>query len=306
MSSLDLTVVILTLDEEQHIARCIDSIGGIAQRIVVLDSGSTDKTQQIASNLGAEVYVHTFINQALQLNWALDHAAIRTTWVMRIDADEIATPELTAELVRLLPTIPSPITGLTVNRRVHFMGSWIRHGGLYPNRILRIWRNGAGRSEERWMDEHIVVKGKVASLHGDIADINLSHITWWIAKHNNYATREAIALMLAEVEATARPDLAYSLSLSSHIKRILKEKIYSRLPLGLRPAVYFLYRYFLRLGFLDGWAGFTLHFLQGFWYRFLVDVKIYELRQLIAHRGETLQDVVRAEYGFNLRSREDK
>lgn len=305
MPFLDLTVVILTLNEEQHIARCIGSISGIVERIVVLDSGSTDQTQQIASDLGAEIYVHSFVNHALQLNWALDHAGISTTWVMRIDADEIATPELRAEIIRRLPSIAPSIAGLTVNRQVHFMGRWIRHGDLYPNRILRIWRNGAGRSEERWMDEHIVVMGEVAGLHGDIADMNLNRVTWWVNKHNSYASREAVAILLAEVEETARPDSSFTLARSSRIKRFIKKNIYARMPLGLRAATYFFYRYFLRLGFLDGWAGFTLHFLHGFWYRFLVDLKVYELKQLMANSGGTLQEVVRAEYGFDIRSGED-
>jgi glycosyltransferase involved in cell wall biosynthesis len=302
----DITVLILTLNEERHIIRCLESVRGLARRVVVVDSGSTDQTQSIAKNMGAEVYVHGFVNYATQMNWGIDNSDIKTAWIMRLDADEVVTPKLRAYLQKHLSALSEEVAGITINRQVHFMGKWIKHGGMYPIRMLRIWRLGQGRCESRWMDEHITVRGAITHINADIADINLNRITWWTSKHNAYASREAIDILLSNSQARSHDESRYTISLNARLKRFIKYHIYARMPIGLRAAAYFFYRYFLLLGFLDGWPGFALHFLQGFWYRFLVDVKVYELRQLMANSGGTLEEVVRAEYGFDLRSGEDK
>lgn len=297
----DLTVVVLTFNEERHIARCLESVRDLAQRVVVVDSESTDRTCDIAAKMGADVLSNPFINQAVQLNWALDHANIQTPWVMRLDADELVTPELATNLRQKLLSMPTSVGGITINRQIHFMGKWIKHGGIYPIRTLRIWRNGLGRCENRWMDEHIVVQGAIAHVDADIADINLNNITWWISKHNHYASREAIELLMSEVQASrVLGDQDRVMSRQARIKRWAKHSVYARLPLGLRALAYFFYRYLFRLGFLDGWPGIAFHSLQGLWYRFLVDVKVNELRDLIAERHQTLAEVVRAEYGYDI------
>ena len=290
-----LTVIILAHNEARHIARAIASVAGVAQRIVVVDSGSDDGTRDIATAHGADVLQNPWINYATQFNWAIDHAAAATDWIMRLDADEIVTPELAATLAGL---DAQTATGLTVNRQIHFLGRWIRWGGIYPVRVLRVWRTGRGRCEDRWMDEHILVDGAVAHVDGDIADINLNSVTWWTQKHNGYATREAIDELLREtrVDSAATGDIGRQ----AGVKRWVKRNVYAHLPLGGRAFAYFIYRYFILLGFLDGWQGLAFHGLQGGWYRFLVDVKVYEIRQNMRSRGASLADVVAADYGHRI------
>jgi glycosyltransferase involved in cell wall biosynthesis len=297
--SADLTVIILTFNEEKHLARCVESLRGVAKRVVVVDCFSTDRTVTIAQSHGAEVVQHAWVNHSVQVNWALDNVPIDTHWTMRLDADEVVTPELAAALNRELPRYPHTAMGLTVNRQIHFLGRWIRHGAIYPLRMLRVWRTGHGRCENRWMDEHMVVQGEIAHVDADIADINLNNVTWWTAKHNQYASREAVDLLMHRDRMETEADAA-KLSFQAGMKRWVKQKVYARLPLGLRALLYFLYRYLLRLGFLDGWQGLTFHFLQGFWYRFLVDVKVYELETLMKSEKRTLAEVVRREFGYEI------
>jgi hypothetical protein len=236
----------------------------------------------------------------LQLNWALDSTGIRSEWIMRLDADEIVTRELADELDRTLRSVSDTVGGMTVNRRIHFMGRWIRHGDVYPTRTLRVWRNGRRCCENRWMDEHIVVDGDIVHVNVDIADINLNNITSWVTKHNLYASREAIDLLLMEEAIAHRETTGHAMSEQASTKRWIKQNTYARLPLGLRALAYFTYRYVIRLGFLDGWPGLVFHSFQGLWYRFLVDVKVYELRRLMSERRDTLARVVRAEYGYDI------
>ena len=289
-----LTVLILTRDEARHIVRAIDSVRGIAARIVVVDSGSTDGTRELAAAAGAEVFEHAFIYHAAQVNWALANTGIATPWTLRLDADEIVLPELAAALPGFIGTTTA--AGVTVNRRIHFLGRWLRRGSLYPVRTLRLWRTGRGRCEDRWMDEHMLVDGPVAHLDADIADINLNNVGWWTDKHNRYATKLAID------ELQARPDSAAdgAIGAQARTRRWLKHSVYGRLPLGGRAVALFAYRYVFRLGFLDGWQGLVFHGLNSLWYRFLVDVKIREIRDLMTARGEDLKAVVEAEYGHRL------
>lgn len=296
----DLTVLILTLNEERHIARCLSSIKGLAGRVVVIDSHSTDRTCEIADRFGAEVLKNPFVSHSYQLNWALDNASIATGWVMKLDADEVVTADLVVNLKKALSAASKDIAGFTLNLRRCFLGKWLRHGGLYPVRLLRVWRTGKGRSESRWMDEHIKADGRVVHLDADFVDDNLNNITWWTNKHNNYATREAIEMLMIKTRGTAESDTSGTIGRNAKVKRWIKKRLYSRLPLGLRALLYFLYRYFLRLGFLDGWQGFVFHFLQGFWYRFLVDVKVYELETLMQKEGLSLKQAVRREFGYEI------
>lgn len=293
-----LTVIILTRDEALHIARCIASVRGLAARVVVVDSGSTDATCALAADAGAEVLHHSWRNYADQFNWALENTAVTTPWTMRLDADEVVTPDLATKLAAKLIELgdASPVAGITVNRSMHFLGRKIRWGGMYPSQMLRVWRNGHGELEKRWMDEHVLVTGPIVHVDGELADINLGSIGIWTAKHNSYATREAIDHLMG---SEARPGPAL-LSDQARRTRWMKDNIYAHLPLGLRPLLYFLYRYILRLGFLDGWQGLAFHGLQGLWYRFLVDVKISEIQGLMKARNQDLATVIESEYGHKL------
>ena len=268
-----LSVVILTLNEEANLPVALASLRGLQAEICVVDSGSADRTVAIARGAGCHVVEHPWETYATQMNWALDHLPIVTPWVMRLDADERLTPELAQELSTKLLELPDDVTGLLVKRRVYFWGRWIRHGGYYPTWLLRIWRHGRAHCEQRWMDEHMVVDGgRTLRLHRDIIDENHKGLTFWTDKHNRYADREVNDLLALR----ARTRTAGTLDDQPGSRRWLKENLYGRAPLFWRAFGYWFYRYVLRLGFLDGRPGLVFHFLQGFWYRFLVDAKLVE------------------------------
>ncbi|MEF2554106.1 glycosyltransferase family 2 protein [Aurantimonas sp. A2-1-M11] len=295
-----LTVVILTMNETKHIGRALRSVAPFADRCIVVDSGSTDDTVAQAQALGAEVFTHPFVNQARQFNWALDRLPADTGWVFRLDADEVVSEALGTEIAKRLPDLPDDVAGLTVPRRISFLGRPIRHGGLFPVHILRLFRLGRGRSEDRWMDEHIAVAGQVVALQSELLDDNLNPLGWWIDKHNRYASREAVELLNLDYGFTPHEkpaDLRGGQQAS--VKRWLKERAYARLPGGLRALAYFLYRYVLRLGFLDGREGAAFHFLQGLWYRYLVDAKLYEVRLHMRRTGVDAVTAIREVLGID-------
>lgn len=276
----DLAVVIPTLNESAHISRALQAAAEVADKIFVIDSFSTDGTVILAQRLGANVVQHAFVNYALQFQWALDNLPIESEWVMRLDADETLTPELADEIRALLPQLPPDVTGVNLKRRHVFFDRWIKHGGRYPLTLLRIWRKGAARIEQRWMDEHMVLlHGRAVTFGHDFSDHNLNDLSFFTDKHNKYATREAIDVLMRRYELVGGADEALtsdSASREAATKRWIKERVYNRLPFWLGPLGYFLYRYFVQLGFLDGREGLIYHFLQGFWYRFLVGAKVLE------------------------------
>lgn len=279
-----LTTIILTHNEERHIERAIRSVEPFCREVVVVDSGSADRTVEIAKSLGAVVLCNTWVNYAAQFQWALDHAPITSDWVMRLDADEVIEPDLAARIASNLPNLPADVAGVNLKRKHIFMGRFIRHGGRYPLVLLRIWRRGQGRIEQRLMDEHMVVSGgRTVTFEGGFADVNLYDLTFFTDKHNRYATREAVDVLNQRYGLFPMDEAlsAKSASLQASFKRRVKERIYNRLPFWMAPLLYFLYRYFLQLGFLDGREGLIYHFLQGFWYRFLVGAKVVELDRAI-------------------------
>lgn len=280
-----LAVVILTYNEERHIARAIASAVPIAHEIFVIDSYSGDTTVALARSLGATVLQNRFVNQAKQFQWAMDNAPISAEWILRLDADEVIESDLADEIRVKLPALPADVVGINLKRKHIFMGRWIRHGGRYPLTMLRLFRQGHGRIEDRWMDEHIVVRGgRTATFEGGFADHNLNDLTFLIDKHNKYATREAVEVLNGRYGLFPRDDVlsAEGSSRQSATRRFVKERIYNRLPLWAGPLGYFLLRYIVQLGFLDGRPGLIYHVLQGFWYRFLVGAKVYELDEALA------------------------
>lgn len=303
MALNNLTVVILTHNEEIHIERCIRSLLPIASKIFIVDSFSTDRTVEIAQSLGAVVEQRKWKNYADQFQWGLDNCGAESEWVMRMDADEYLEPGLQQELVRILPNIGAAIGGIYIRRKVFFYGKWIRHGGFYPHTLMRIWRNGKGRIEQRWMDEHIVLppEAKTIMVKEHLVDDNLKGITFWINKHNSYASREMVDLLNNKYALLEKDESLKTVDdPQAKWKRLMKDKVYSRLPVGLRAAVYFFYRYFFRLGFLDGSKGFLWHFMQGFWYRLLVDIKIMEMEERCGGDVEKMKLVLREEHGIKL------
>ena len=300
---LDLTVVILTYNEEIHLMRCLESVKQLADRIVIVDSFSNDQTVNIARSQGVEVYQHSFINHADQFQWGLDNCDLNSYWIMRMDADEYLEPVLQQELVQILPSVHDNIDGVYLKRKVFFYGKWIRYGGFYPHILLRIWRNGKGKIEQRWMDEHIVLNpgSKTIIANENMVDDNLKGITFWINKHNAYASREAVEMLNNKYPLFNKDTSILEFAdPQARRKRLIKERVYSRMPLGFRALIYFIYRYFIRLGFLDGVKGFAWHFLQGFWYRLLVDIKIMELEERSGGDVEKLKILLKNDFGIIL------
>jgi glycosyltransferase involved in cell wall biosynthesis len=264
-----IAAIILTKDEERDLPACLESIRDIATEVYVIDSGSTDATVEIALKAGATVLQHPFENYAKQFNWALDNIPMKAEWVLRIDADERFSHGLTRELTRVMPGLPLAVTGLSVSRRIRFWGREIRFGDMYPVWLLRLWRNGIGRCEDLWMDEYIELsEGHTLRIRGDLLHDIPKSVTEWTAKHNWYATRECTDILSISA--------GHSVEVDRGFRRRLKHSVYLRLPLFYRAFAYWLYRYIIKLGFLDGKIGLIYHFLHGFWYRFLVDAKIYE------------------------------
>jgi glycosyltransferase involved in cell wall biosynthesis len=278
ISALDLSVIVLTFNEECNISKCLDSLIGWTKAIYIVDSFSTDKTLEIARVYTDKIWQHAFENYSKQFNWALEQLPIHTEWIMRLDADETVTPDLKEELIVKLHSIHSAVTGLYVKRRVYFLNRWIRHGGMYPRWHLKIWRKGKGYCERTWMDEHIkLIAGRTHHLNNDIIDNNAKDLNWWTEKHNAYATREALNLLALMNKGAGRDEICEKAhGTQEQRKRWYKKNVYCRLPLLIRPLLYFIYRYLIRFGFLDGKEGMIFHFLQGYWYRFLADAKIYE------------------------------
>lgn len=269
----DITAIILTKNEEVNIVDCIRSISGIVKRIVVVDSYSKDKTVELARREGAEVYQHSFENYAKQYKYAIKKAIVRTVWTLRIDADERLTEESAAELNRLCKAnMSSNVSGIVLRFKKNFLGKNLYHGGVYPWRKMNCYKTKAGNIEDRFMDEHIVLSfGKIIEMKSDSLHYDFKTLEYFISKHNWYSSRET-------VDYFERVEKKNNLK-TVDLKTYLKMNVYYKLPLGLRAHIYYLYRYYLRFGFLDGKEGKIYAFLQAYWYRYLVDAKIYECQK---------------------------
>ncbi len=270
---IDIGVIILTKNEKLHIGRCLERIAALSPRqVFVVDCFSTDGTQEQVTNTSAslrlcvETIEHGWPgNQAAQFQWALDNLPIETKWILRLDADEYLTDELIAEIEDKLPRLENDVDGVVLKRRhvVGWLGGrWIKRG-MYPTKILRLFRKGYGRSDMKIMDEHIVVQRRVVEFENDFVDHSLISFEEWKEKHRNYAKREAQSYLSGE---------------HSTGEKAAKKDAYYKLPRYLRAVAYFCIRYFLKLGFIDGVAGWRWHFWQGLWYRWIVDREIGRVR----------------------------
>lgn len=295
---LDLTVIILTKDERLHIARCLENVNQIAKTVYVVDCHSTDGTQEIARSLGAKVIEHDWPgNQAEQFNWALDNLQIDTEWILRLDADEYLTNELINELNELVPNLSQNISALVFPLGRAFMGKMLEHGIVNGVSMIRMFRRGKARYENRIMDEHLqITDGIIHTCRNKFIDDNHMPISQFIIKHNSYATREALLLIKSELEVQNISNGRYATEVAA--KRKQKAK-YNKLPILWRAFGYFVYRYFIKLGFLDGKEGFLWDFLQGWWYRTLVDAKIYEIKQKCGNSPDKIKNLLKTEYGVH-------
>jgi glycosyltransferase involved in cell wall biosynthesis len=271
---MSLSVVLLSFNSEATLGATLASARLVSDDIHVVDSGSTDKTLEIAAAAGARIVQHPFENYGRQRNWAIDNLPLKYGWQLHLDADERLTPELAARINALKADFPAGTDGYFIPRLTHFLGHPIRHGGMYPIWHMRLFRNGRGRCEDRKYDQHFRCLGPTAQLNAPMIDDVRMSLTEWTARHNRWADAEADEL-LSPSETGVIPGRFAGNPVER--KRALRGG-YNRAPLFLRALGLFLYRYVLRLGFLDGKPGLIFFVLQTFWFRFLVDAKIYERR----------------------------
>jgi len=283
---LPISVVVPVLNEELNIAECLESVR-FADEVFVVDSGSTDRTAEIAESLGAKVVQFRFRpGGPRKKNWALENLPFRNEWVLLLDADERVTPELEDEIRREFEAGPK-YDGYYLNRKLIFMGRWLRYGGNYPSWNLRLFRHRLGRYEKLETEdlesagdvevhEHVVLRGRAGYLHAPLLHLDYKDLSRWISRHNNYSTWDAkMRLRLlqgGDFSCSIRPRLFGS---PIERKRWLK-RVWVRLPC--RPLLRFIYMYFIRLGFLDGKQGFIYAVLKAV-HEFHINIKMWEMQK---------------------------
>lgn len=270
----DITAIILTRNEEVNIKECIQSINSFVKRIIVVDSFSSDNTVELAKKMGAEVYLHQFETYAKQYKYAIENFDIKTVWTLRIDADERFSSDSAEELKKICnENMTSDVNGIVLRFKKNFLGRYLYHGGVYPWYKMNCYKTRFGSIEDRMMDEHIVLSsGRVVKMKHDCYHFDFKNLEYWIAKHNWYSSRETVDYF-QHVES---PNISVNLDLKTRIKM----NLYYRLPSGFRAWFYYIYRYYIRLGFMDGKEGHIYAFLHAYWYRYLVDSKIYECKKM--------------------------
>jgi glycosyltransferase involved in cell wall biosynthesis len=298
---LDLSVIILTYNEEIHIRRCLENVNQFASKVYVVDCFSKDKTKELAEEMGAKVFLHSWPgNQAEQFNWALDNLPISTQWILRLDADEYLLPELIDEMQKKIPKLSIDISAISLSLARAFCGKILHHGIVNDVKIIRLFRYGNARYENRLMDEHLsVLSGRTIEFKNQFVDDNCMTIGQFINKHNGYAAREAALLLDAEYHLTATPMLVQDYGKVVEKTRRKKAR-YSQMPLFWRAFGYFIYRYFFKLGLLDGKEGFLWDFMQGWWYRTLVDAKVYEIKKHCGNDKEKIRNYLSNNYNISL------
>ena len=286
--------IILTKNESVHLKRILSQISKLMDNILIVDSGSTDKTPEIAKEFKCDFLTNEWKNHATQFNFGIDYLKDKYDWILRVDADEYFNNlDILAQLVnRIKNGHYKKINGISFYRRIYFLGYCIRYGGVFPISVLRLFRSQYGVCEQRWMDEHIVVSGKI--IHNDltIIDDNKMGFEFWLNKHIGYAKREALEMLFIEHGLT-RKNEKFKHSFQTGAKRKIKEKYYSKSPLFFRVILYFFYRYFLRLGFLDGKIGFVYHFFHAFWYRMVVDLFISRVKLLVKIKDVKIKNAIK-------------
>ena len=277
---LPISVIVLTYNEEKNIIPCLESVADDFQNLFIVDSFSTDNTLKIVEKFTDKVFEHEFENYGKQRNWALNNLPIKTRWVLNLNADQRITDILKAELIQLFSCGESDkYDGFLISRKTMFMNKWIKHGCHYPVYDAILFKQGCGVCEESRYDQVFVIKGKSKVLKGDVIDIVTDSLSNFVLRHNKWASQEAIDQVLCEDHVSNKKGVKQNYWGNPMERRRYLKASYMKFPLFLRAFIYYLYRYFIRLGFLDGIEGLIFHFLQGFWFRFLVDAKIYEMNE---------------------------
>jgi glycosyltransferase involved in cell wall biosynthesis len=292
----EFSVIILTYNEAGNIEACLDSLAPVQAPVFVVDSYSTDGTLEILRERQVAHTRHGFENYARQRNWAQENSPYETEWVLHLDAGERLSSEMADWLNREFDSDAAE-NGFLFSRRTVFMGRWIRHGGHYPAYHLRLFRKQHGYCEDKAYDQHFVCPGEVRKVAAgvDLIDQVSRNLAEFTASHNRWALAEARERLLDRGNSgQVRPRLTGN---PIERRRWLKSRLFERLPLFLRAFLYFHYRYFLRLGFMDGRPGLVFHFLQGFWFRFLVDAMILEVHREVRENGGRPDQAIENLYG---------
>jgi glycosyltransferase involved in cell wall biosynthesis len=283
----NLSIIVLTHNEEIHLERLLDNLLKLTSNIYVVDSYSNDGTLSILKAKSINYSQNVFVNHSKQINYAIDSNPFETTWTMRMDADELLSDQLIFELTNKLKTYSnSNINGFYLNRKVVFMNKQLNYGNLNPMWLLRVWRTGEGFCNEKWMDEKIVLKHpNTMQLKELFFDHNLNSLTWWTNKHNLYSNREAIEILKEKYFSGQNTNEKAS---NRDLILFKLKSIYNMFPIFVRPILLFLYSYIFRLGFLDGKQGLIWNVLQVFWYRFLVDCKVFEIERIQNYNSDKI------------------
>jgi len=272
--------IILTFNEEQHLPRLLQSINDLEAPVFILDSGSTDHTIEIGQQFGATFLFNAFENHPKQWDFALKNFPVITPWVICLDADQEVSPELKERLRNFKDEEYQNINGIYFNRKNFFKGRWIKHGGYYPFYLLKMFRFGIGFSDTNEAMDHRfnAPGGSMVWKDGIIKEENLkeNQIRFWIEKHNRYS--DLLALEEVERMQNARGQTEQPRFWGSpNQRKAWFKRQWWRLPRYVRPGLYFTQRMIFQLGLLDGRTGIIFHFLQAFWFRLVVDIKIDEL-----------------------------
>ncbi|MEB3182127.1 MAG: glycosyltransferase family 2 protein [Nostocaceae cyanobacterium] len=284
-AKVPVSVLIPAKNEELNLPACLESVK-IADEIFVVDSQSSDRSIEIAANSGANVVQFHFNGRwPKKKNWALENLPFRNEWVLIVDCDERITPELWSEIALVIQN--PEYAGYYLNRRVFFLGKWIRYGGKYPDWNLRLFKHKLGRYEnlgtedipntgDNEVHEHVILAGKAGYLKNDMIHEDFRDLYEWLARHNRYSNWEARVYynLLTGKDDTGTIG-ANLFGNAVQRKRFLK-KVWVHLPF--KPLLRFILFYIIQRGFLDGRAGYIYARLMG-QYEYQIGVKLYELRK---------------------------
>jgi glycosyltransferase involved in cell wall biosynthesis len=290
-----LSVLIMTMNEERNIGACLDGVVGWASDIVVVDSGSTDRTLAICAERGVPTRFHAYVDHPSQMRWSMASIPWKHDWLLVLDADRVVTPELRYEIDEMLRGDNGVIHGFYNPHVQYFRLRPVR--GLKTHYLQLVRRARARVDESELVDGRLIVDGPTGTLRGAIIESNQNELEldFWIDKHQKYARRIAIEEILRAEKLLSRSEGVRPRLWGNPDERMVWLKhVWFRMPLYVRPVLFFFYRYILRLGFLDGWNGFVFHSLQAFWFRLLVDVNIAEYRRKLAQNTLSLEQLLEA------------
>ncbi|TAF75562.1 MAG: glycosyltransferase family 2 protein [Bacteroidetes bacterium] len=272
---LPISVVILTFNEEKNIEETLSSVKKLTNDIVIIDSFSSDQTIEIAEKYNCFVLQNKFETFTKQWDFGLKNTPYKSVWILGLDADQVLSNELIDEVKDVI-SLPQSVSGFYIKRKMFFLDKWIKHGGYYPLYLLKLFKSDAVYLDKgELMEHHFYVNGATKKLKNDIIENNKNEtIEFWLNKHVKYAKMQALE-EFTQSKSEKKGNLFGNIN---ERKTFLRKQIWENLPLFVRPFIYFIYRFIFLLGFLDGRRGLIFHFLQAFWYRFVVDAKIYELK----------------------------